>query len=132
MYSIRLYTELDYPEIKRWYKVSTGQLFPKELIPPTTFILELDSAPALSLSAFLTNSDEICYIEGLIGNPDLKGKKRAKGTKALADYCFSYLKDKGYKKVIFYTHIDKLKDKYVKEMGAIMTLSNLSSFVKEL
>lgn len=132
MYTVRSYQKDDYATIKRWWEASNEAIPGMELFPEeSTLVLEVNNVPAFALIIFLTNSKELCYFEGFIGNPEIKGKERKDASDKLAEAAFAFAKGLGYKRAITFSYVDKVKNR-IEELGFTRTLDNLSSFVKEL
>ena len=131
-YTIRSYSKKDYAELKRWW-VSSKETVPPEdaLSEESTFILELDNVPALSITVYLTNSKQVSYLENFIGNPDLKGDSRRKASQIIVDAACGFAKSLGYKRILCLAQKDKLKTRYT-ELGMQPVADNLSGFVREL
>lgn len=132
MINIRLFKEKDYKDILMWW-IKSGELPPSLNMLPldSTFILEYEGTPILSMCVYFTNTKEIAYSENLIGNPNFKGPKRRELVPVLFKYVENFAKDKGYKRFICFSYKDKLKKRY-KNLGYKPTVNNLTSFVKEL
>lgn len=131
-YEVRPYTKADYNEIKRWWEISNEGIPVPELFPEeSTLVVEANGVPALALIIFLTNCKELCYFEGFIGNPDVRGETRRIASDKLADAAFKFAKDHGYKRAITFSYVDKVKHRIL-ELGFTKTIDNLTSFVKEL
>lgn len=132
MFNIRPYTLSDFDTIHSWW--TAAKECPPVLgmmIPNGSFILELDSVPALSLTVFLTQSKEMAYIEGFIKNPLFKGVSLEEQGSALWQECFNYAKNRGYNRVLCLCQEPSLFSKY-ERFGMRKTANNLSSFVREL
>lgn len=131
-YSVRLYKDSDYAEVKRWYAqteegIPAPDLFPHE----STLILEADGSPVFCLIVYLTNSKKLCYFEGWVGNPDFRGEKRDEASHRLVDAACAFAKSLGYQNALTFSYRDKVKER-IGDFGFIRTLDNLSAFVKEL
>lgn len=130
-YTIRQYKDSDYSMIKEWW-TSQNEVAPTEdMIPKSSFVLEVDSEPVVSLSLFLTNVPGMCFFENFVGNPLKKGEIRKECGKAIMCHVADVAKKMGYKRIVCYSHKEKVKKRY-EDMGMIRTVNNLSSFVKEL
>lgn len=132
MYSIRAYKHSDFMTLRQWY-VDSGVCPPEEgmLVEDGTFILEVEGIPALSQTVYLTQSKELCYLEGIIKNPAFKQVSLEALIPPLWDTIFSFAKDRGYKNILGYCVVDKLKDKYVR-LGLTRSMDNLSAFTRSL
>lgn len=113
-----------------WLDACQPMPTPGMLVEDGTFILELDSVPALCLSVFLTQSKDIAWTAGYIKNPKFKQSLEKEGAH-LWTHCFNYAKEKGYNRVMCYSLVNKLTEKY-KRFGMTQTCSNLSSFMRML
>lgn len=131
MYNIRMYKESDYKMLSEWW-IEQGENVPgKDLIPEdSTFVLEVEGIPMVSLSAYLTNVSGMAVFENFVGNPLYK-QERKEYSPLIMKHVENFLKEKGYKRVVCFGYKDKVKNHYQK-MGMRKTLDNISSFVKEL
>lgn len=128
--NIRSFKHEDFKMIESWW-IDSGQCPPLSgmMTEDGTFILEINNIPSLSMTVFKTQSS-IAYFEGFIKNPNIKKNLHKEG-QILWDHCFSYAKKNGYKQVICYCMVDKLKQKYI-SYGMNESAKNLSAFVKEI
>jgi hypothetical protein len=131
-YSIRSFSKTDYPMIKEWW-TSQNEIAPTLGMLPeeSTLILELDDKPSLCLTVYLTNCKEVAYLENFVGNPLIKSKERKQASQFIVDSGINFAKTLGYKRILCFTNVDKLKNRY-KELGMSESLTNLCSFVKEV
>jgi hypothetical protein len=129
---IKQFKPSDYEMIASWW-TSYNEPAPVQgsMISDGTFIMEINKTPALCLTTFLTQSKEVAYIAGFVKNPKFKDINLEPEGKLLWDHCFKFAKDKGYKRVICFSVVSKLADKY-ERFGMRKTYNNLNSFVKEL
>ena len=126
---IRNYSPSDYQMLCDWWKIYCEPApYPACMPEESSFVLEINNVPAYALTVLLTNSKEYAYLENFVGNPLINNKE---GAQMIANYAYSFAKDKGYKRVIAFCYKDKLKKRY-EELGVIKTLDNLSSFVRSL
>ena len=131
-YTIRNYKDSDYEMLKNWWNSQNQREPSKELIPnETTFILEVDNEPVVSISVFLTNVRGMCFLENFIGNPLKKGDVRKECSSIIVNYALKFAKELGYKRAVCFSYEEALKKRY-QDLGMTKTLDNLSSFVKEL
>lgn len=130
-YLIRPYTHKDFEMIASWWTMQ-GESAPifGMMVEDGTFVLEIDGIPALTQTVLLTQSKELCYLEGFCKNPEFKKISLECYVPLLWDQVFSYAKNKGYKRILGYCKVDKLKNKY-KRLGLIQVMDNLSGFTKE-
>lgn len=128
-YTLRHYKNDDFPMIASWWE-KAGEPGPREtmMLEESSFIIEVDSVPAYSITVYMTNCKELAYLENFSRNPEIKNKDAAQ---ALLDYVCGWARIKGYKHLITFGYHEKLKTKFV-EYGFMKTLDNLSGFVKEL
>jgi hypothetical protein len=131
-FTIRPYSKTDFAMLDQWWRTS-GELGPLEtMIPPeSTWVLEIDKRPALSVSVIRTNVREYCYVENFIGNPELKGPLRKEATLSLLQYIQNYARERGYRRMLCLAHRGPLKARY-QEIGFTQTLDNVASFSKEI
>lgn len=82
--SIRKYRESDYPVIRAWWEVS-GETPPLPSMMPldSSFIVEIDGTPSLSVCLYLSNQKQACIAENFVGNPGMKGTARRKASDML-------------------------------------------------
>lgn len=128
--NIRLFNKNDYETIKMWWYKAHEIPPTLEMLPEdSTFILELDNKPKVSLTVYLTNSKHLAYLENFAKDPELEDSKQY--TELLAKHVEKFAKEQGYKVLACLAYKDKLKKRY-EDLGYINTLNNLSSFIKEL
>lgn len=128
---IREYRDSDYEMLRSWWEVQGEPAPTRNLIPKdSTFILEISGDPILSISAYMTNVKGMSYLENFIGNPQYK-EDRSKHSSIIVEHAVTFLKNKGYERVVCFSYKDKLKKRY-EELGMKKTLNNLSSFVREI
>lgn len=132
MYIIRNYKHSDFSLLDNWWK-SYNEMgpIPEMMMEDTSFVLEINGVPALSITVYFTNCKEVAYIENFIGNPDLEGSLRKEASQCLLNHVYKFAKDKEYKRLVCFCYKDKLVKRY-EELGVVRTLSGLHSFVKEL
>jgi len=129
MYKVRNYKAEDYQMVKGWWDASKEAAPGPELLPlDSTLVLEIDGVPSVCVALFLTNSKEMCLMEGFISKPDLPKAIRNDAVQTMFDSACLFAKKLGYKKVITLAYVDKIKTRCV-ELGFTKTLDNLSSFV---
>lgn len=122
---IRPYTHSDFEMIKSWSNEGPE----KEQLPlESSFILEKNNVPVVCISVFFTNTN-ICYMENMIANPEIKDRKDA--TKAIMEHAWKFAKDKGYKYAIGFTKYAKLAERHV-QMGWQKKFSNIFIMAQEL
>ena len=114
----------------RWYNLQ-GMIHPKpEVIPDTSYFVEIEGVPAIFVSTIETNIP-ILWVEYLIGNPDLKGPTRKEATL----YCLSELtrlaRESGCIRLFCMAPNDKLKS-YYEKLGFSVTASFIHTLVKEV
>jgi hypothetical protein len=130
-YNIRPYKESDFETIHSWW-IAAGECPPARgmMISNGTFVLEVDGVPALTQTVLLTQSKELCYLEGIAKNPEFKESLESL-IPPLWETVFQYAKDRGYKNILGYCKVEKLKNKYQK-LGLVKVMDNLSAFTREL
>lgn len=130
--SIRLYTPHDYPEIISWWN-AVDSIGPFESMLPldTTFVCTLDSEMVAMISLYLTNCKDVTYAENICGNPLFKGPIRRAATQMLADYCYDYARNSGYKHIVTYSAQPK-NDGRFEQMGLSKVITGLTAFGKIL
>jgi hypothetical protein len=132
MYTIRLYTIHDYPMLQGWWKAAEEPEPSKEMLPEdTTYIMEYNDVPILSVCLYLTNCNEFCDADCFIGNPEFAGEVRQIGAIKIVEFLEHSAKRLGYKKIRAFAYKDKLKE-YYPNLGFKKTVDNVASFVKEL
>lgn len=129
-YTLRAYTEADYPTIATWWAAS-GEPAPNQDMMPlgTSFMLEIEGKPAYAMCAILTNTYEVCYLENFIKSPEIEADHEA--SQYIIDYAFDFVRQLGYKRAIAFSHNRKLKERYL-DLGFKRTVDHLSAFVKDL
>lgn len=131
--NIKDYTEENFEEINNWWKFNNLNGFTKDFIPSTSFIIENenDCINYAFISLILTNIKEYCYLENLIGNPNIEKSIRREYVQQLIKYAEYYAKSLGYKKLMCMSNTEKLKN-YYQSLGYLPTIDNVSCFIKEL
>lgn len=130
-YVIRKYENSDYETLKSWWTQVDEQAPTAGAIPTSSsFILELDNKPAISLSVCLTNTD-VAYLNNFIGNPEVKGSERKKCGNILFEYAEKFSKVLGYNKLFCFVKNDKLVERY-KHFGLTVENSNIKVMSKEI
>jgi hypothetical protein len=129
--NIRLYTTSDYELLNSWWK-KQDEPGPTHgmLTLDSTFIVEKNNKPVISVSLHLTNC-EIAHIENFIANPEYKDSDRKQLIQDLFSFLQDFAKVKGYKTLVAMAYKDKLKKRY-EQIGLTKTIDNLTSYIKEL
>lgn len=128
--NIRSYRDSDYTMIASWWG-SQGESIPtKNLIPSTTFVLEVENEPIISISVLLTNVKGICFLENFVGNPEHR-ELRKQYASVIVEHAIDFAKKQGYEAVACFAYKEKTKKRY-EQLGMRKTLDNLSSFVREI
>ena len=128
--TIRNYKDSDFEMLCSWWHESQQMAPGKSLIPETTYILEINEVPALSLSLFTTNVKGMCYFENFIGNPNLKAQRK-EYSKQLMDYVENKAKELGFEQIVCFSTSNKVSE-YYKKLGMKPTVYGLTSFSKEI
>lgn len=129
-YIINTYKSTDYPLLKSWWEKTDEVVPQEEMISPTTFILEIDEVPIISVGILLTNCSAAAYLSNFIGNPDCNSDVRQFASEEIIKFITEYAHAKGYKRVLAFAYKEKLKTRF-RELGMRPTLSNLEAFVLE-
>lgn len=132
MIHIRPYENDDFEMIRQWW-IDYDEIPPSPgmMCEDGTFVLEWNEEPLLSLTVLRTQNLEMSYFEGYISRPGLEANLREELGFALWNYCFTYLKKHGYKRVICFTDKPKLVKRY-EEFGMGVTMSGLTAMVREI
>lgn len=113
MYTMRQYTTADYPMIESWWKASDMPVPPINAIPEaTTFIVEMDNVPAISLSLVETNISAYAYVDFFVGNPKITNPLRQFASTLLVDHIVDLSRTKGYERLIALSLKPKLTEYY--------------------
>lgn len=132
MYHVRPYSESDLPILQSWWRITRNLLFPGSLMPATSsYVLEIDGQPALAGSMYYSNSENFCMIDNLIGNPELSGAERRRGTWIFLQCAEELAHSRGYNKLFCMTSQQGLTD-YYRHLGFQVTCQNVTTFTKEL
>src|ERR1035437_5787146 len=123
MVNIRYYSSSDHSMINAWSQGYKEPYPPAEFLPETTFVLEKQGAPVFAGSLLLTNSP-ISYFEYFAGNPRYIESDRHLLSQMLFDRIVEEATLRGYKKLLFCSYRDKLKQRY-EELGAVKTLNDV-------
>lgn len=128
---IRSYDPIDFEVIQSWWK-EQDQVPPLKgmMVEDGTFVLEYSGEPVMTLTAFRTQSLEVCYFEGYCAKPGLDRKLRNHLGKILWNHCYSYLKKNGAKRVTAFTEKKRLAQRY-EDLGMMPTLKGLYALTKE-
>lgn len=130
-YNIRPYNHSDFSEIVSWW-THYGEPAPLEgmMTPNGSFVLELDGVSALTQTVLLTQSKELCYLEGFCKNPEFRNVSLESYIAPLWDEVFNYAKARGYKRILGYCKVPSLEKKY-ERLGLVKAGSQMSVFTKE-
>jgi GNAT superfamily N-acetyltransferase len=113
---IRPYDVTDYPTLFSWWQAARQAAPPQKLIPlGSTFLIETDSIPALSVSVFITNAP-IAYVEHFIGNSQIPAPVRHLLGQRLLEHIQGFARSFGAEWLICHTYVDGLVRRY-QEMG---------------
>jgi hypothetical protein len=132
MFKIRNYSKADYAIIKSWWDVHK-QPAPLEhmMIPNGTFVLEIAGQPVMTLTALMTQSKEISFLEGFCSKPGLDKAIRNKAAETLTKFCFRWLKDHKYERVMCFTDNQKLISRY-QQLGMSRLMNHLTVLGRKL
>lgn len=130
MHSIRSYQDRDHEMLTSWWHEARETAPGKSLMPATSWILEIEGIPALSISLITTNVKGLCYLENFIGNPNLPSLRKG-CSQIIVDHAINEAKKLGFERVICFSYKDKV-GKHYEKLGMTPTLSGLSSYVKEI
>ncbi len=127
---IRNYTLADFETLKSWWVAADEPGPTIEMLPEdSTFILEVDGVPKMSISVYLTNTNYLAYLECFIKNPEINYKNNY--TQQIIDHAEQFARSKGVKILVCLSYREKLKQRY-QEFGYHRTLDNLSGFAKQI
>lgn len=127
--NIRLYKKEDYNMISNWWIAANEPPPPSEMLTDdSTFILEIDNQPMISVMLLLTNT-KLAWVTSFVKNPEFKNSKEA--SKAIVEYAENFAKEKGYTTTLMFAYTEKLKKRY-QDLGYINSANNISSFVKRI
>lgn len=129
---IRLYKETDFPMLLSWFKEANPDEVPTpDMIPrASTFILDLNGIPALSVSLIITNTST-AYVENFIGNPELKNKDRRESTPILLNHLAQVADKLGYTRLLCMAPNSKLSG-YYQSIGFKPTLQGVVTLCMEV
>ncbi len=132
MYQIRTYTHEDFKMLKSWWDAA-GKNCPPPVMFSTdsTYIFEIEGVPALSVTAYLTNSKGLAILEHFVGNPELKGADRRNASAFFINLVYDTLNVLGYQYVLGFATNDKLVKRY-EELGMTQLSPNITSMIKVL
>lgn len=129
---IRNYKNTDFEYVAQWWAAADEPTPPPGCMPPnSTFVVEHDGRPVMSLSVLLTNTPEISYLEFFVADPMFKGEARKQAAPMLVEHCCKFARELGYKRAICFADCEPLVHRY-KELGMRQTTEGLASFVREL
>jgi hypothetical protein len=131
--NIRLYKKEDFPMIQGWYAGhKEWQPSPELFTEDSSFILENEEGkPWLCWILYLTNCQEMCWLEGLISNPELKEGRRD-AIVSFHSYIEKFAKDKGYKKIFAMSATNKITALCIEDLKYTKTCGTITTFIKEL
>lgn len=131
-YTIRKYKDSDFEMLSNWWASQEEPVPTKELIPmESTFVMELEGEPILSIALFFPNVKGMCYFENFVGNPSKKSELRKKCSDILIHYGLGYAKAAGYKRIVCFAYKEKVKKRY-EALGMTKVCDNVSLFAREL
>lgn len=130
MIKIRTLKPEDIKMVSSWHIEEVGTEIEGWMLPPTTFIAELNDTPMLCLSLALTNCTGIAQMENLVGNPAFKAIRK-ECLEPLVHFVCDYAKMFGARRIYMNAYIDKLKDKY-ESLGFTKATETLSLLWKDI
>jgi hypothetical protein len=124
---IRPYQESDFEEICSWWcKQNELPPLPGMMCANGTFVTEYEDEPVMTLTALMTQSKEISFIEGYCAKPGLDAELRRTIGESIWNHCFNFLRSNGMKRVIAFTDKQSLVNRY-KHFGMTENISGLVS-----
>lgn len=130
MINIRTLKPSEFEMINGWQKEEIGYGFEFWMLPPTTFVVEVNETPVAAVSLILTNCHAISQIENLVGNP-AKRNERREAIPHLINFVCEYAKSFGSRRIYMNAYVDKLKEKY-ESFGFTKASDNLSLLWKDI
>lgn len=133
MFTIRQYTEEDFPLLNSWWMDWEKTPAWKELLPEeSTFIVEYENKPIASACLYLIfGVQNAAMVEHLISDKHSDPVVREEAVDLLVSYMEQVAMQCGYKSLVCFGYNEKVKDRY-KELGYQETLQNVSTFSKRL
>lgn len=131
MIVIRPYEESDYGEICSWWlEQDETPPYPGMMVNNGTFVLEYNGERVMTLTALMTQSKQISYLEGFCSKPGLNRSERNKLSLLILSWCIQFLKENHFKRTVILTHKLALKKRY-QELGMTPIMRGLYSLGKE-
>jgi hypothetical protein len=132
MITLRPYRESDFEEIHSWWtRHNECPPVPGMMVTNGTFVLEHDNKPIMTLTAFVTQSKEISYLEGFCAKPGVSKEITRECGPMLWEYAFEFLRHNGRKRVVILTNKEGLAKRY-KELGMEENMKELISLGRVL
>jgi hypothetical protein len=131
LYNIRLFNaDKDLQMLQAWNAAYNEVAPVQETIPAdSSYVLEIDSTPALFLSLIKTNAS-YCYFENYCGNPEFKGK-RLDATEHLIQYVSNEAKKAGHSLILTFAYKPKLVEQFQRN-GFTKALDGLTAFYRRI
>lgn len=131
--NIRKYKKEDFDTIQNWYQGhNEWPVTPELFTEDSSFILENEEGtPWLCWILYLTNCKEMCWLEGLISNPELKVGRR-EAVVEFHKYIENFAKEQGYKKIFAMSASEKITNLCIKDLKYTKTCGTITTFLKKL
>lgn len=127
---IREYQADDFNTLQCWWGNSPAKPT-EDMLPPDTFVLEIDGQASVSACLYLTNNKYAAMIEHLVANPALPKETRHEAVAAMFEFLEAEARSRGYRYLTIFSFIDRLKARY-ENLGYRPTRSNITTFCKAL
>jgi hypothetical protein len=132
MFKVRHYRNEEFETIHQWWLAAREPApLPGMMPPDSTFVVELNDAPIVAVTIYLTNTPEVAYVENLISSPQLDADTRALAVECLNAYIGKFARARGYKRLMCMSEKAALMKRY-KELGYTKTLEGVATFIREL
>lgn len=129
---IRPYRDDDFEMIKQWHlDHETDPPLPGMMVKDGTFVVEEEGVALMCVTALKTQSCEISYLEGFCSKPGMGVETRRALGALLAEHCYQYLSEAGFKRVVCLSPHPSLTRRY-EELGFRSSMNGLESLMKEL
>ena len=100
--------EKDYPDLKSWWDYyEDWEPIPKELLPPTGYIVEKNGVPCSAAWLYISNSP-CAWMEWVIANPEVDKYTRGKSLIKLFEHITTIADISGIKTIFHATNVETL------------------------
>lgn len=129
---IRNFSTADYSTLLQWWECAGSPPAALEMLPEqSTFIIEQNEIPLVSVTLYLNNSRMFSQVDNLIANPSISPELRREAVNELNEYIGLFAQSLGYKRLFCMSEKPALVERY-RTLGYTPTLSGVTTMVWEL